>query len=146
MTQAAIISPTDALAISTSSASFGHLVDQGRATACEHLFLPEAKLIFGPGSPKPGELVGLEAIRRFLEARQAQTHVITRHLATNFRFELDGPERVRLQSILTVFRSDDEGRAPTVSVVADVHEVFARDAGGEWRILERLTVPVFART
>ncbi len=139
------ITPEDALAISAISAEFGYLVDHGRATECEALFLEEAKLSFGPGSPKPGTLAGVAAIRAFLVARQSQTHLTTRHQATNFRLQMQQDGRVNVQSLLTVFRSDDHTRQPLVAIVADVEELFAHNAQGEWRIEERLTTPIFTK-
>jgi hypothetical protein len=134
---------TELLTLSALSAEFGYLVDHGRATECANLFAPDAKLIFGEGSPKPGTLDGLQAIRAFLSARQAQTGVITRHLATNFRLEWNGGPEATLESLLTVFRSEDATREPVVSVIADVQEIFTRHQGDTWRIQERLTKPVF---
>jgi hypothetical protein len=131
------------LTFSGMSAEFGHLVDHGRAIECVALFAPNARMIFGPGSPKPGTLDGLEAIRAFLAARQAMTNVTTRHLATNFRLEWDGGSEARLESLLTVFRSDDATRQPVISVVCDIQEIFVRDEAGKWRIQERVTKPVF---
>ena len=71
--------------------------------------------------------------------------VITRHLATNFRLEWTGGPEARLESLLTVFRSDDATREPVVSVVADVQEVFfTRHEGDTWHgFRKRLTKPVF---
>jgi hypothetical protein len=132
------------LTLSGISAEFGHLVDHGRATECAELFASDARMIFGAGSPKPGTLDGLEAIRAFLTARQTMTNVTTRHLATNFRLDWDGGAEARLESLLTVFRSDDATRKPVVPVVCDIQEIFARDEAGKWRIQERLTKPVFA--
>ena len=146
MTPHEVVSPADALAISALSAEFGYLVDQKRATECEGLFAVDADLIFGPGSPKPGTLAGVEAIRGFLVARQALMHVTTRHVATNFRFEAQTDGSVKVTSLLTVFRSDDETREASVALVCDVAEVFTREAGGSWRIQERLTTPIFARS
>ena len=132
------------LTLSGISAEFGHLVDHGRATECAELFASDARMIFGAGSPKPGTLDGLEAIRAFLTARQALAHVTTRHLATNFRLDWDGGAEARLESLLTVFRSDDATLKPVVSVVCDIQEIFARDEAGKWRIQERLTKPVLS--
>ena len=131
------------LTLSSISAEFGSLVDGGQAAACERLFAPGARMIFAQGSPKPGTLDGLEAIRTFLIARQAQTHVTTRHIATNFHLTWNGGSEAKLESLLTVFRSDDAGRAPVVSVVCDIEEIFTRQESGAWLIQERLTRPVF---
>jgi hypothetical protein len=132
------------LTLSGMSAEFGYLIDHGRATECAKLFAADARLIFGPGSPRPGTIEGIEAIREFLVARQSQTHVTTRHQATNFRMQRDGAE-AELQSLLTLFRSDEEQPQPVVSVVADIHERFVRSAAGEWLIRERRTLPIFIR-
>ncbi len=138
--------PALLLTLSALSAEFGYLVDHGRATECAALFAPEARLIFGPGSPRPGTLEGMEAIGAFLTARQAQTHVTTRHVATNFRLEWDGGMEATLDSLLTVFRSDDATRQPVVSIVADIREHFTLDEEGLWCIQERMTTPVFLQT
>ncbi len=132
--------------LSSLSAEFGSLVDRGRSTDCAALFTDDAKMIFGPGSPKPGTLDGIEAIRAFLTARQALTSATTRHVATNFRLVWEGGPTASLASLLTVFRSDDETRQPLVSVVADVEERFVRSEDGSWHIQERLTTPIFTRT
>ncbi len=128
--------------VSAISSEFGYLVDHGRAIECAELFAPDARLVFGPGTPRPGTLEGVDAIRTFLSNRQAQTHVTTRHVATNFRMAAEG-EGVVLESLLTVFRSDDASRVPAVSVVAAVRERFTRTASGAWQIQERSTTPIF---
>ena len=139
------ISPADALAISLVSADFGYLVDHGRATECAGLFTADAKLIFGPGSPKPGTLDGIEAIRAFLVARQAQTHVTTRHIATNFRMHQSAPDVTEVESLLQVFRSDDESRLPVIGSVSEVLETYSRSHSGQWLIQQRTTTPIFVK-
>ena len=140
------IDPIDALAISSISAEFGYLVDHGRAAECEFLFTPDAKLVFGTGSPKPGTLAGIEAIRAFLVNRQSLTHVTTRHIATNFRFTPLDQGKVECQSLLTVFRSEDETRQPIVSVLCDITEIFLCDSTDTWKIEQRVTTPIFAKS
>ncbi len=140
------MNPTSIAALVTLSAissEFGYLVDHGRATECAELFTSDAKLVFGPGTPKPGTLEGLEAIRGFLTARQALTHVTTRHIATNFRLEYDDGATARLESLLTVFRSDNSSRHPIVSTVSDIREIFTRAENDTWKIQERGTSPIF---
>ena len=131
------------LILSDLSAQFGHMVDQGRATDCATLFTSTSRLVFAHGSPKPGTIEGLEAIREFLTARQALTHVTTRHVATNFRLRPINASEAQLDSLLTVFRSDDASLEPIVSVVCDIREHFVRTEAGQWLILERTTTPVF---
>jgi len=138
------VSLTDLAEITATSAEFGFLVDCGRAVECEALFLPNARLIFGPGSPKPGIIEGLAAIREFLVNRQAQTQITSRHVATNFRASANGSDTLQCHSLLTLYRSTDESRQPLVASVSDVDEVFRRDRQGRWKFAERKTTPVFA--
>jgi hypothetical protein len=141
-----VVAPEDALAIAANIVEFAYLVDHGRATECERLFADDAKLTFGPGSPKPGTLDGIEAIKGFLAFRQAQTQVTTRHVMTNFRFMLADDGRISAYSLLTLFRSEDESRQPNVTFVADIDEIYSRQEDGKWRVQERLITPVFSRT
>ncbi len=131
------------LTLSDLSAQFGHHVDRGHAIESATLFTDDARLIFAQGSPRPGTIEGLEAIRAFLTARQALTHVTTRHVATNFRVESLSATEAQLDSLLTVFRSDDASREPVISVVCDICERFVRTEAGQWLILERTTTPIF---
>ena len=140
------ISPQDHIAITTASAEFGHLVDHGRATECEALFTEDARLVFAAGSPKPGTLAGIASIRAFLAARQAQAHVTTRHVASNFRLHPATDNTVAVTSLLAVYRSDDESREPVVTVVADIEETFVQVAPGQWKITERITRPIFTKS
>ena len=146
MKEAQSISAADFLAISSCSAEFGYLVDHGRAAECVELFTEDARLITGPGSPRPGTLNGIASIRAFLVARQAQTHVTTRHVATNFRVEATGTDSATLTSLMTVYRSDDSDRRPSIAVLADVKEKLVRLPSGEWKIAERTSTPIFVRT
>ena len=131
------------LILSDLSLQFCQHVDQGRAADCAALFAGSARLVFGPGSPKPGTIEGIEAIRGFFTARQALTHVTTRHVATNFRIQPISANEAQLDSLLTVFRSDDASREPVISVVCDIRERFVLTQAGQWLILERTTKPVF---
>ena len=119
---------------------FFNLVDGGLASQTIELFAPEASIVFGPGSPKPGIVSGL-ALHEAMRARQAQATAFTRHLVSTFRFErLDGIVRVSYR--LTLFRSDDETRDPGPSFVADVEDSWTR-IGGEWLLQSREILPAF---
>ncbi len=144
--QARKVSADDLQSLVAVSTEFGFLVDDGRSAECGALFLPDAKLIFGPGSPKPATLNGIAAIREFLVNRQAQTHVTTRHIATNFRAMWEDAETLAFHSLLTFYRSTDETREPVVASVSDVEELFRRDGQGVWKIAKRTVTPVFVRT
>ena len=138
------ISATDELAIHRLSSDFGYFVDRGRATECAVLFTPDARLIFNPSSAKAVTLDGAEAILGFLTNREAMRHVTTRHLATNFRLTGVSEGEVHGHSLLTVYRSDGEGREPHVSAVCDITEIFQKQADGGWKIAERVTEVIFA--
>jgi ketosteroid isomerase-like protein len=137
-------SPETALAISACIIEFAYLVDHGHATACETLFTEDAQLTFGPGTPKPGTLAGIAAIRAFLGAREAQAHVTTRHTMGNIRLHQRESGEVEAQSVLTLFRSETAVKPPTVTFIADIDELYTKQPSGEWRIKERLITPVFA--
>jgi hypothetical protein len=139
--------PTDdATAVAAISAAFTYLLDHGRAAECSALFTRNAKMTFGPGTPKPGTLDGIDAINGFLVARQGQTNVTTRHVVTNFRFTVAGEARVSAYSLLTLYRSQDATSPPNVSIVADINEIYVRQPDGKWLIEDRLVTPIFVRT
>ena len=146
LSQVMKVSADDLQSMVALSTEFGFLVDEGRAADCEALFLPNAKLIFGPGSPKPGTLDGVAAIREFLVSRQAQTHITTRHIATNFRAVWQDAQTLAFHSLLTFYRSADQTREPVVASISDVEELFRRDGQGIWKIAQRTVTPIFVRS
>lgn len=137
------LSADDALAIQTIITEFAYLVDHGRATECDALFTEDARITFGPGTPKPGTLEGIAAIRGFLQIRQAQASVTSRHSMSNIRLIPTAKDEVEACSLLTLFRSDNDIRLPVVAFVAEIEERYVRQSEGGWRIRERLITPVF---
>lgn len=127
--------------ITDSLLQFYHLVDMGRAAETVGLFTADATITFGTGAPKPGRICG-NAIRTAMEARQAASHVKTRHQITNLQMELRPDSSVMVSSTLTLFRSEEGSRYPHSQTIADITErvVFER---GSWRIAERVVSPVF---
>lgn len=134
------IGADDAAAIFALLSEFHFLIDQGRAAECIHLFAEGARLIFGPGSPNPGEIAGLEAIGGFLDARQAAP-VITRHLLGLPRLEMLGPDRIGATTVLTLFKSPGAADPLQPAAVADLVEVYVRE-GAVWKLLVRDVRPV----
>ena len=120
------------------------LVDRGLASGTADLFASGGTLTFGPGAPNPGTIAG-DAIRAAMTARQAQTHVTTRHVLTNVIVAGQDDGSLIVRSLLTLFRSDDETRSTAIASVADIEDHLVTEAG-EWRILSRLISPVFNRT
>lgn len=137
------LSLEDRQAITDVMHQFYWLVDQGRAAETAALFTATARLTFGPGAPKPGTIEG-DAIPPAMAARQAQTNVTTRHVLSNIRLTPRADGAVEAYSLLTLFRSDDESRNSFPASVADIEEVFVRQADG-WRVQERTILPIFNR-
>ena len=122
---------------------FYDLVDKGQASRTSQLFTEDARLTFGPGSPKAGTIQGA-AIRDAMIAREAQTTAFTRHAVSNVIFAR-AERDVAVRYLLTLYRSDDETRSSVPAFVADVEERWT-EAAGRWLIAERLILPAFARS
>ena len=117
------------------------LVDNGRASEVADCFVDDGEWTFGPGTPKPGTIAGPE-IRAFLEMRQAQAHIVTRHVLSNILLDEVAPGEVAARSLLTLYRSDEGVRPAVPSAVADIHDVVKRGAGG-WKLARRAVLPIF---
>lgn len=122
---------------------FFFLVDMGRAADTAALFAADGTLTFGPGSPKPGT-VEAPGIAAAMTARQAMTHVTTRHVLSGQTATPQADGSVLVYSLLTLFRSEDESRDTVPASVADIEDVLVRDGDG-WRIRSRTVLPVFNR-
>ena len=143
MTAPSVLSAEDRLAITDVVHRFCRLVDHGRAAEIGALFTTDARLTFGPGTPNPGTIEG-PAIASMMAARQAQTHITTRHIVTNLAFAPAADGKVAVHSILTFYRCDDDSRDTRVAIVADIDEVYAK-VDGVWLIAERTVTPIFSR-
>jgi hypothetical protein len=137
------LSADDRQAITDILLRFFWLVDHGRADETAVLFTNDARLIFGPGSPKPGTVDGA-AIPVAMTARAAQTNITTRHVISNLAIAVQKDGTATASSLLTLFRSENETRASLPAAVADLDEVYIRQ-DGEWRIRQRTVTPVFTR-
>ncbi len=133
----------DRFAVTDVVLRFFQLVDDGRAAETSGLFTPDATLTFGPGAPKPGTIQGAD-IPAAMTARQAQTHVTTRHVLSNLAVASHPEGGVKVRSLLTLFRSEDEGRDSYPASVADIEDLLVRTADG-WRIRARTITPIFNR-
>jgi len=135
----------DASAMEAIIIEFGYLVDAGRAAECPKLFAQDAQLVFAEGSPKPGTFEGSDAIRGYFDARQAATHVITRHIITNIRLESKPNGQVEASYFITLYRSEDGSRKAAVAMVANMVDVFSPDPAGGWIIKHRTVAPFLSR-
>lgn len=122
---------------------FFFLVDKGRAAETAALFAADGSLTFGPGSPKPGTVAGGD-IPAAMTARQAQTHVTTRHVLSNQAVTPLDDGTIAVYSLLTLFRSEDETRDSYPASIADIDDILVR-VGADWRIKARTVSPVFNR-
>jgi len=140
------VSPVDALAIAAILTEYCYLVDHGRAAECQLLFASKSTLTFGAGTSRPMTLAGIEAIRGFFQTRQTQTHVTTRHIASNFRVTARADGNIEADSILSLYRSEVAAHEPTAPVIADVHDVLSRSPDGLWQIETRVIAPIFVES
>jgi 3-phenylpropionate/cinnamic acid dioxygenase small subunit len=141
--QAKQLAPEDRQAITDLILRFYRLVDQGRADETVALFTETARLTFGPGAPKPGTTEGA-AIGALMVARASQVNVTTRHVLSNIALSLREDGAVEGYSLLTLYRSETDGRDSYPASVADIDELFVRGADG-WRIQARTISPIFNR-
>ena len=137
------LSIQDRLAVTDVVHRFFYLVDQGNAAQTAALFTADATLTFGPGAPKPGTVEG-PAIPGAMAARESQKHVTTRHVLSNLIVTPQADGSIAVYSLLTLFRSEDEGRDSLPASVADINDVLVKDGEG-WKIRSRLILPIFNR-
>ena len=133
----------DRIRIEDTIKEFFWLIDSGKADAGYSLLAADAVLEYGPGSPVPGVLSG-DALRKQLEQRAAQTHVTSRHIVGNFRFQPIAEGKVHVRWVMTVYRSETASRDSYPVFVADVDETMV-DVDGGWRTSRRKMTPVFAK-
>ncbi len=136
------VSLEDRAAIGDAILAFYHLVDSGQASRTAATFTEDARLTFGPGSPRPGTIEGA-AIPAAMAAREADTSAFTRHGVSNIALSGDGVQ-IGARYLLTLYRSDDDSRSTIPAFVADVEETWQRRPEG-WRMAERTILPAFAR-
>lgn len=137
------VSVEDRLAAIDLVTRYFRLVDHGRAGEVAALFARDGTITFAPPAPNPGTIAGPD-IAPAMAARQALTHVTTRHVLTNMTVSHLEAGRLHVSSLLTLFRSDDESRSCEVASVADIEDVLAGGTG-QWQIKSRLITPVFYR-
>jgi hypothetical protein len=134
------LSPADIEAIRRLIADFHLLIDHGRARECIDFFAPGARLVFGPGSPNPGEIEGLDAILDFLTARQAAP-VTTRHLLGAARIAANRDGTASSSSLLLLFKAPGTADPLVPAAVADLDESYVRTPDG-WKLSVRQVRPV----
>jgi hypothetical protein len=134
----------DRFAIADIIHRFYWLIDHGRAADTAALFAKAARLTFGPGAPKPGTISGQD-IALAVVARGEQTGITTRHVLSNILLTQRPDGSVTAYSLLTLFRTESATRDSYPASIADIDEVYVRDAG-TWLIRERTVTPIFSRS
>jgi ketosteroid isomerase-like protein len=106
-------------------------IDAGQATRARDLFTDDAVLELAGQRH-----VGVDAICRFLEEREANRNRHTRHLASNFRLSEVSDSSAHATGSLAVYVATDDG-PPALEVIADCDVDFVRLPDGEWRMSRR---------
>lgn len=114
---------------------FHRYIDMGEATKALALFTEEPP----PRFEVRGEVhEGTEALGAFLNAREKNKNRQTRHLASNFRFELLTDRAARATANLTLFhRGGEDGSDLIMEALVDCDLHYVRTATGEWRVSSR---------
>lgn len=128
---------TDALltrvAIDALIAEFAWRIDHGEAAAVAELFTEDGWY----GREDGSRAVGRDAIRSAYAARAARGKRTARHIFTNLRLTVDGPDRAHGTCILLLFAADGTPPHPAVpQLVQDYDDVYHR-VDGQWLFAQR---------
>ena len=127
------IDPTTHLAIERLVAEHAWLIDHGQASRVVDLYTGDGRVL-GIGPDK----VGRAAIAEWADARQAMDGRQSRHVQTNLRLAPASGETVSGTVVLTLYRHDGPGKAPSAPVlVGEYADLYAKGPDGTWRFAER---------
>ena len=130
----------DRVAIEALCIEYFYRLDHQLAAKLPELFEPDGLMIMADGL----ELRGREAIAEFYAARPATT--ITRHVSTNLRIQMLGPDHARILRTFTYYRGEEPvgDVLPTARpAVAEYEEEVRRGKDGLWRFSYRHPVSIF---
>lgn len=123
------------------NAEFALRVDHGPTSTVADLFTPDGSYGYADGRRSWGR----DEIRAAYAKRDAGGARTARHLFTNLRFALDGPERASGTTILTLFAADGAPPHPAeVLAVCDFEDSYVRCDDGQWRYGSRTIRTLFA--
>lgn len=117
---------------------FASFIDAGQARRAADLFADDGVLV-----SRGERIAGRAALLARFEARERRHALVTRHALSNISLRLDGAHGATGSMLMTVSRREGPDGPVCVSV-ADVHDVYACDALGRWRIAQRRIDLVFA--
>lgn len=123
---------------------FAWRVDNGQANRVHDLFI-ESGSISAPGL----NLDSREAIATVFGERAQDENRVSRHSWMNPRFEVLGPDRIRVTTVVQTFMgSTDTGDSLPVGnanfIVGDSIDVMQRDKNDQWRFESRQLQVLFA--
>ncbi|EHJ58603.1 MULTISPECIES: nuclear transport factor 2 family protein [Novosphingobium] len=94
--------------------------------------------------PSGTEYVGREGVNAYGRLSAGKSDRRVRHVFTNFRFVMDGPDQILGVSFVTLYRTQHRDTAPPEAVaLADAKDIYRRCPDGRWRIYERRIEVVF---
>lgn len=111
---------------------FFWLVDHGFAERTRHLFTEDVRYHAQGRSSE-----GIVLLMQRMAERAARREPRTRHVVSGLRLHQHSDAHIEGYSLLIVYRD-----SPLPALVADVHDRFVRGADGQWRIADRMILPV----
>ena len=119
---------------------FAYQLDIGGGAKVHELFEPDGVYAID-GEP----VTGRHDIREGYEQRAARGPRTARHIFTNIRITLDGPDRATVSSIMTLYAADGEpvhgARLPLV--IGDFNDICVRGDDDVWRFERRDLTTLF---
>ncbi|MEQ8698297.1 MAG: nuclear transport factor 2 family protein [Bauldia litoralis] len=121
------------VAIDALIAEFAWRIDHGESASVAELFTEDGWY----GREDGSRSVGRDAIRNAYAARAARGERTARHIFTNLRLTVDGPDRAHGTCILLLFAADGAPPHPAVpQLVQDYEDVYHR-IDGQWLFAQR---------
>src|SRR5262245_23225674 len=109
------------------------LLDHGPYAEIPELFTDDGVYIF----EGQWDVRGIAALRdRY--AKRVDGDRVARHVSSNLRLEIIGPDHATGTGLLTIFKRQGQGMSPAVpTAVADFVDQYVRGSDGVWRFRER---------
>jgi SnoaL-like domain len=120
-------------------AEFAYRIDHGRSETVAELFTQGGWY----GRANGEKSVGRAAIRAAYAGRAERGERTARHVFTNLRLTIDGPQAAHGTTILLLFAGDGPPPLPARPMVVQDYADEYRREGGEWRFAARATKRLF---
>lgn len=137
------VAPEDRAALTALCMEYCWRVDSGHAERVPELFTEDCLWVAPPGAAVGGTVSGMAQMIDHWR-RRAQVRVTTRHMLSNLRFAMEGPDAARGWVSLTCYVAHEgEPKAAAPKIVADYLDTYTRGADGRWRIRTRHIHTIF---